>query len=155
MEFKNAVHEGYAGLNGLEGHFAEALDRTGLAWCRNPSRSGYGIPLVAVGETEKFYPDFLVWTSRRVLCIDTKGGHLVRETAGRKLLHIKAKARADRSLDIQFVSEGKWSSELLKVSPDGYTQWGLNDEGKLKVKHFESLDKLLAALTAEKVSTKP
>ena len=66
-------------------------------------------------------------------------------------MHLQAKRGAERSLDVQFVSEGKWNSELLKESPDGYTQWGLNDEGKLKVKHFESLDKLVVALTGEKV----
>jgi len=102
-----------------------------------------------VGETDKFYPDFLIWTSNRVICIDTKGGHLVREAAGRKLLHIKAKPGAVRSLDVQFVSEGKLNSDLVKESPDGYTQWGLNDEGKLKAKHFDGLDKLLTTLTTE------
>jgi type III restriction enzyme len=153
VPFKNSLHEGYAGLNGLEIAFAEALDRTGLPWCRNPPRIGYGIPLVAVGETDKFYPDFLVWTVHRVICVDTKGGHLVREAAGRKLLHIRAKAGAERSLDVQFVSEGTWNAELLRESTDGYTRWGLNDEGKLKVKPFESLDKLLADLTAEKSSS--
>jgi type III restriction enzyme len=150
VTFVNAVHDGYAGLNiSLELKFAEALDSTGVPWCRNPPRSGYGIPLVAVGETDKFYPDFLIWTSNRVICIDTKGGHLVREAAGRKLLHIKAKPGAERSLDVQFVSEGKWNNELFKESPDGYTQWGLNDEGKLKAKHFDGLDKLLTTLTTE------
>jgi type III restriction enzyme len=149
-EFKNAVHHGYAGLNPtLELPFAEALDRTGLPWCRNPSRIGYGIDLVAVGATQRFYPDFLIWTSRRVICVDTKGAHLIREAAGRKLLHIRAKQGAERSLEVQFVSKGKFNNDLEQEGPDGYTRWGLNDEGKLKAKHFDGLGGLLADLTAE------
>jgi type III restriction enzyme len=36
--FNNALHDGYSGLNSLELTFARSLDRTGLAWFRNPSR---------------------------------------------------------------------------------------------------------------------
>lgn len=148
--FKNAVHTGYAGLNlSLEMPFAEALDKIGLPWCRNPARTGYGIDLVTVGNTQKFYPDFLIWTEKRVICVDTKGGHLVRETAGRKLLNIRSKPGASRYLDIQFVSKGKWNNTLEQEAPDGYTNWGLNDEGKLKAWHFDGLDQLLADLTAD------
>lgn len=150
VEFKNAAHDGYSGLNsGLELPFAEALDRTGLPWARNPSRTGYGIDLVTVGPTQRFYPDFLVWTSRRVICVDTKGAHLIRETAGRKLLHIRPKVGADRSLDVHFVSKGKLNSELEQEASDGFTRWGLNDEGKIKAKHSDGLDELLVALTQE------
>ena len=87
--YKNAVHEGYAGLNSIEEPFANELDKSGLTWARNPSRSGYGIPLVSVGPTARFYPDFLIWTRDRVLCVDTKGPHLVDQTARRKLLTVK------------------------------------------------------------------
>lgn len=150
-EFKNAAHHGYAGLNpGLELPFAEALDRTGLPWCRNPSRVGYGIDLVAVGATQRFYPDFLIWTKHRVICIDTKGSHLIREAAGRKLLTIRAKQGAERSLEVQFVSKGKLNNELEQEGPDGYTRWGLNDQGKVKARHSEGLDLLLAEVTAER-----
>jgi type III restriction enzyme len=149
-EFKNAIHEGYSGLNPtLESPFAEALDRIGLPWCRNPSRIGYGIDLVAVGATQRFYPDFLIWTSRRVICVDTKGSHLIRQAAGRKLLHIRAKHGAERSLDVQFVSKGKLSNDLEQEGPDGFTRWGLNDEGKLRARHFDGLSDLLTDVTAE------
>ena len=48
--FDNALHEGYSGLNeSLELPFARAIDKTGLTWCRNPSKSGYNIPLVSTG----------------------------------------------------------------------------------------------------------
>lgn len=150
VDFKNAIHTGYAGLNPtLELPFAEALDKIGLTWCRNPARTGYGIDLVAVGQTQSFYPDFLIWTSHRVVCLDTKGGHLVGSTAGRKLLFIRPKQGAERSLDVQFVSKGKWNDSLTQEGPDGYTRWGLNNQGILKARHFDGLDTLITELTAE------
>lgn len=148
--FNNALHAGYAGLNGLEFPFATALDNAGLPWCRNPSRIGYGIPLVAVGSTDNFYPDFLVWTKKRVVCIDTKGGHLVAEAAGRKLLLIRPRSDIKRSLDVQFVTEGRLNQDLQKESPEGFTQWGLNDMAQLKAQHFESLDELVAHLLKDR-----
>ena len=39
--FKNALHEAYNRLTGLEEEFARALDKTGKDWCRNPSTGGY------------------------------------------------------------------------------------------------------------------
>jgi len=44
VTYEHSLHEGYDGLNQLERDFAAALDRLGSPWCRNPSRSGYGIP---------------------------------------------------------------------------------------------------------------
>jgi type III restriction enzyme len=41
VTFKNALHEGYYGLNSLELTFAQALDKQGIPWARNPSRTGY------------------------------------------------------------------------------------------------------------------
>jgi type III restriction enzyme len=70
--FTNALHEGYDGLNPLESTFARALDGAGVPWFRNPPRSGYGIPLVDIGDTETFYPDFIFWTGNAVVCVDTK-----------------------------------------------------------------------------------
>src|SRR5262249_26727262 len=47
VPFENAVHEGYSDLNpSLELPFAHAIDAVGLTWCRNPSQSGYNIPLI-------------------------------------------------------------------------------------------------------------
>lgn len=39
-QYRNAVHEGYAGLNGEESRFAQALDDFGLRWARNPAEPG-------------------------------------------------------------------------------------------------------------------
>lgn len=151
VQFKNAVHDGYAGLNGLERAFAEELDKTGLTWCRNPARTGYGIPLVSVGPTDNFYPDFLIWTKKRVVCVDTKGEHLIRETAARKLLSIKYPG-VGRHLDVQFVSEGKYGDNLIRIDKDGYTYWGLGADGKTNAVPFDDLDALVKRLTDDKLN---
>jgi hypothetical protein len=37
------------------------LDKSDVTWCRNPPRSGFGIPLLSPGQSKVFYPDFLAW----------------------------------------------------------------------------------------------
>ena len=149
VHYTNAVHEGYAGLNSLERPFADALDKTGMTWARNPPRSGYGIPLISVGPTSNFYPDFLVWTPERVICIDTKGPHLVHETARRKLLRIRPAPGGPR-LDVQFVSKGKYSDNLEQKSTSGYTCWALGDDGTIQAVSFGELDAVVTYLTDDK-----
>lgn len=139
--FTNAVHDGYAGLNGLERRFAEAIDNTGVPWCRNPARSGFGIDLITIGPTQMFYPDFLIWTDARVICLDTKGTHLVHETAARKLLRIAA-PKSGMRLDIRFVSEGKFNQKLERSDTEGYTLWNLSEDGQLRTTHFSDLPEL-------------
>lgn len=143
--FDHAVHEGYSGLNLPEKRFAYALDDTKFTWCRNPPRSGYGIPLVTVGPTDFFFPDFLVWTSERVVCIDTKGHHLIRETAARKLLHVRNDGDGPR-LDIQFVSEGKYDDGLDLRDTEGFTYWGISSDGSIRSVHFDEISGLLKHL---------
>lgn len=145
-KFENALHSGYEGLNGLEKTFARALDKTGLTWARNLPRTGYGIPLISIGDTDNFYPDFVVWTRDDVLLIDTKGAQLLREDAGRKLLTVRSRADAV-GLKIRFVSAGEINSDFEKHSPDGFTLWGLKDDGKLRAQHFANLDELLSFAT--------
>jgi len=60
--FERSLHVGYSDLNPEELACARELDATDHPWCRNPSRSGYGIPLITLGRIRTFYPDFLVWT---------------------------------------------------------------------------------------------
>ncbi len=87
--YEHAVHQGYSGLNAtLELPFADALDKTGFRWARNPSRSGYGIPLVSQGGNDTFYPDFLAWAHGDVYAIDTKGSH-IKADAMQKLVRIR------------------------------------------------------------------
>jgi type III restriction enzyme len=139
--FSNALHEGYSGLNeSLELPFARAIDNTGLTWFRNPSRSGYNIPLISVGPTRNFYPDFLVWRNKDVFAIDTTGGHLLKEKTGRKLLAIApAKASAGR-LVVRLVSEGKWNANVEQEDSSGYTVWGLKQDNSLRAIYVDSVD---------------
>lgn len=149
VPFINAVHEGYAGLNPtLERPFADAIDKTGLTWARNPSRSGYGIPLISVGPTANFYPDFLIWTEERVICVDTKGPHMVHETARRKLLRIRPAKEGSR-LDVQFISNGKYDDHLEQKHSSGFTCWGLGDDGTLQAVHHDGLEHVVQYLVQD------
>lgn len=141
--------EGYAGLNPThERPFADAIDKTGLTWARNPSRSGYGIPLISVGPTSNFYPDFLIWTDERVICVDTKGPHMVHETARRKLLRIRPAKEGSR-LDVQFVSNGKYDDHLEQKHSSGFTCWGLRDDGTLQAVHYADLEHVVKYLVQD------
>lgn len=145
IKYNNAVHEGYSGLNGDEKAFAAAIDATDLTWARNPVGSGYKIPLITVGPTSFFYPDFLVWTEEQVILVDTKGQHLIRETAARKMLRIKPASTGPR-IDVQFVSVGRYDDNLNQTSQEGYTAWGLADDGSVNVMSFDDLDALIKYL---------
>ena len=89
--FRNAIHEGYSDLNGLEKEFALALDKTKKSWCRNPSQGGYEIPLRDHGNTWTFNPDFIVWVGKKnIIAVDTKGDHLIVEDAGPEALSYRS-----------------------------------------------------------------
>jgi len=137
--FENALHEGYDGLNQMEREFAQALDATGLRWFRNPSRSGYNIPLISLGRTRNFFPDFIVWSGDDVVAVDTTGDHLLKEKTARKLLAIApAKGQVGRLL-VRLVSEGKWTPAVDRVDSEGYTVWGRKQDGSLRPTHVDSI----------------
>lgn len=146
IQYNNAVHSKYSGLNGPEKRFAQAIDLTGLTWCRNPAKSGYGIPLISVGPTSYFYPDFLIWTDERVICLDTKGEHLIRDAAARKLFNIKNSDPNAKNIDIQYVSEGKIDKDFQMQDSDGYTLWTIRPDGEFAVTHFDEIDFLVQNL---------
>lgn len=142
--FKNSLHAGYSGLNPtLETPFARALDRSGHPWARNPSQSGYKIPLVQPGKTTNFFPDFLVWVDDDVFAIDTKGSHL-HSDAMRKLVSIKPADGLSTRLYVRFVSDGQ-VDETGPVSGGGFTTWRFLPSGKREFVHVESMDAALAA----------
>ena len=97
----NSVHQKYSQLNKLEKEFARELNKFNLKWCRNPSRTGYPIPLITLGSTRNFYPDFLIFNQNKIFAVDTSGEHLIKDKVDRKLLNIGSK------LFIYFVSQGK------------------------------------------------
>lgn len=139
--FTNALHEGYSGLNeSLELPFARAIDKTGLTWFRNPSRSGYNIPLISVGPTRNFYPDFLVWRGKDAFAIDTTGGHLLKEKTGRKLLSIEPAKATSARLIVRLVSEGQWNGDVEQEDSAGYTVWGRKQDNTLRATHVESVE---------------
>lgn len=138
--FSNAIHDGYSDLNSMELAFAQALDATGATWCRNPSRSGYNVPLISVGPTRNFYPDFLVWKSKDVFAIDTTGGHLLKEKTARKLLSILPAKKTGGRLIIRLISEGKWNPEVEQEDSAGYTIWGQKQDSSLRASHVDSVE---------------
>lgn len=126
VEFSNALHAHYSGLNGLELDIARAIDRTQRVWCRNPEGSGYFIPLLDRGSTATFWPDFLVWIDKTVVAIDTKGDHLISEDSRRKLFEITGTGERTKIV-LRLITEGRWSiaasGQLGKHGADGYTVW--------------------------------
>lgn len=147
-QYKHALHGGYAGLNGFEHEFAQALGDVDCDWCRNPSQSGFRIPLVTLGRTRNFFPDFLIWHGGRVFAVDTKGEHLIADDARRKLFGIDHHGNAD-PLYVRLVSQGRWNKDVVRQDGAGYTLWGWNsNRGELKVSHADDLKGTLALLFA-------
>jgi type III restriction enzyme len=146
VEFTNAIHGGYDGLNTLEETFAKALDKAGVPWARNVPRTGFGIPLISLGPTNVFYPDFIAWSNRNVFVIDTKGGHLLSEAAVRKLLRIAYPDGLKRKLRVRFVSEGRWNEFAKLEQKDGYTVWGVRHDGTRQTTHLDELDGVVKAV---------
>ena len=92
VDFHHAVHPMYSlgDFNADELLFARALDKDGRGvWMRNPSTAdiGFGIPLpIKVGDSTKFYPDFLWWLDGACWAIDTTGKHLLSDKVRGKLV---------------------------------------------------------------------
>ena len=113
--YDNAVHERYNGLNPFEDQLANALDRLGKTWCRNPSRTGYGIPITELGaDVNTFYPDFLLWTDNTIWAIDPKGTHLVNAAVQTKLYDVSDVSGGSQPVRVALILEGKFI-----ISPQG------------------------------------
>jgi type III restriction enzyme len=147
-KFKNAVHPFYDKLNSLETQFAKSIDETKLVWCRNPSASGYSIPLVEPGKTKNFYPDFLVWSDDDVFAIDTKGAHLHADAA-RKLVDIKPANDIPTRVWVRFISDGVVTKEGPQADSSGYTAWSFKPNGEPQFTHCDDM------ASAIKVCLKP
>ncbi|MEX0664728.1 MAG: DEAD/DEAH box helicase family protein [Acidimicrobiia bacterium] len=143
--FSNALHGSYSGLNKtLELPFARELDKQNVPWCRNPSRSGYPIPLLSPGRTQNFYPDFLAWKGKQVFAIDTKGEHILEGELGRKLLAIEPQSRAKVVLLVRLLSPGHWDKGVQRTSGEGYTVWALGAGNALKPIHCPTLEEAVS-----------
>ena len=141
--FNNALHEGYDGLNPFELNFARELDKTGLPWARNRSQTGYKIPLVTLGQTVWFFPDFLIWSGDTVICVDTKGNHLVEGDARRKLLSIQPHKDVSTTVEVRFVVEGTWKPDGTPDSKDGFSLWELSSGRELRTIPHEDLESVV------------
>lgn len=137
VTFKNALHEGYDGLNDLELRFARAIDETGLPWARNRSQTGYRIPLVSLGSTVWFFPDFLIWSGDVVYCVDTKNQALVEGDSRRKLLTIRPHKDVSTTVEVRFVTDGTWKADGTLDSRDGYSVWSLGSGQSLRTDGYE------------------
>jgi len=144
IPFENAIHLMYDGLNPLEESFAQSIDTISLTWCRNPSQSGYRIPLIEPGRTWNFFPDFIVWSNGNIFAIDTKGPQL-HQDAARKLVDIKPANGDSTRLFVRFVSAGKVSEGGPQPEFAGYTAWSFKPNGSPRFTHCEDM---LAAIKA-------
>lgn len=140
LTYTNSVHKAYSDLNTLEKAFAKALDKTGLTWCRNPSRSGYGIPLITLGRTRTFYPDFLVWKGNDVFALDTTAPHLLADKTGRKLLAIDPPKDSKGRLYVRFISPGTWTDVVEEQDSKGYTVWSLKQGNSLRTSKTANIE---------------
>lgn len=147
--FRNALHEGYDGLNDLERRFAHAIDGTGLPWARNRSQTGYKIPLVSLGQTVWFFPDFLVWAGEKVICVDTKGSHIVEGDARRKLLSIQPHKDVSTRVFVKFVTEGTWKTDGTPDSTDGFSIWELGPGQDLRPLPHEDLESVARSFVVD------
>lgn len=144
VSFKHALHDGYSDLGKEELDFALELDKTGQVWARNPSRSGYGIPLITKGRTRTFYPDFLIWRGDDVLAVDTTGPHLLGEKVARKLLAITAPKGETSRLIVLFVTKGKFTEQLEQIDKSGYSVWSLKPDRTLRAVAVDALEEAVA-----------
>lgn len=91
IDFHHAAHPTYsrADFNTDELLFAQAIDKTDVGlWMRNPTSAelGFSIPLpIKVGDSSRFYPDFLWWIDDTCWAIDTTGRHLLSDKVRGKL----------------------------------------------------------------------
>ena len=138
VKYKYALHEGYSGLNNTELKFVAALDKTKHLWCRNPSRSGFGIPLLSPGQSKYFYPDFLVWKGPDVLAIDTTGGHLLLEKSNRKLLYIESPN--GKRIHVRLVAEDQWDENVIRTGKGGWTIFTLTATRQIKTIHCATVE---------------
>ena len=138
ISFTNGLYERYAGFNNFELLFANALDKVGNIWHRNPSSGGYPIPLLSEGDTASFFPDFIVWKGNLVYCLDTKGGHLLTDAVARKLFDIQDHGKT--KVLVRFITVGKQSKLREKATRGGYTVWKMKSGSPTPI-YMDNLDK--------------
>ncbi len=148
--YKNALHTEYNYLNPFEVQVAEALDTLDMEWCRNPSKTGYGIPIPEIGQgTVNFYPDFLLWTKKTLWAIDPKGAHLATDAIREKLLGVSDIPDLPLPMRVALVIEGEYelgdNNRPVQRGKTGCTVI-YKRNGKVIAKHFSSPAALVVEL---------
>lgn len=142
VDFNNAIHPAYSGLNPDEIECAKAIDGLGWPWYRNPSNGGLRLPLLIPGKTRGFDPDFVVWTDTVIWLIDPKGANLIKEAAGRKLITIEGDA-GQLPVKVCLITQGKWNQSYEQLSADGVSAWRLRAGNVNRPEHYADFDALL------------
>jgi type III restriction enzyme len=137
IEFKHSIHPKYSDFNNPELAFAKELDKTKKTWLRNPPRGLFEIPLLDLGDTNNFNPDFLVWTKGTIFAIDTKGDHLIANDSSRKLFTLEKRNKGP-DLKIKLVTQGEWNSDKRKINDIGFTVWYVKN-GAISRNHCKTL----------------
>lgn len=140
--YKNALHDEYNGMNPFEVQVADALDSLGLQWCRNPSKTGYSIPIPVIGEgTAGFYPDFLLWTDKCLWAIDPKGAHLINDAIQTKLMGVSDVDGLPLKIRVALVLQGEYilgaADRPVKRGDTGCTLIFKRNVG-VRAKHFRT-----------------
>ncbi|MDB4950455.1 MAG: hypothetical protein JWM27_3104 [Gemmatimonadetes bacterium] len=151
VEFRNSLHAAYSGLNALELKCAEGLDAVGWPWMRNPSRSGFHLPLFELGGGRSFYPDFVVWTDRGIWLLDPKGDHLIQTEAGKKIVGIES-PHGQGTVRVCLISSGRWDRQFRKTDTEGVTAWTLRG-GMIHPEPFADYGRLLARVLGTRRAT--
>ena len=110
--YVNALHEEYNAMNPFEVEVAAALDALKMQWCRNPSKTGYSIPIPEIGQgTNNFYPDFLLWAPKCLWAIDPKGAHLMNDAIRNKMLGVSDVDGLKLKIRVALIVQGRYSMD--------------------------------------------
>lgn len=150
-QYKNALHDEYNGLNPFEVQVADALDSLGLDWCRNPAKTGYGIPIPEIGQgTANFYPDFLLWTTKCLWALDPKGAHLATEAVYNKLMGVSNVDDLPLKIRVGLILDGEFElgtgDRPQPRGKDGCTLIFKQNTGAVRAKHYANPGALVADL---------
>lgn len=110
-----------------------------MTWCRNPLRSGFGIPLLSSGQSSNFYPDFLAWKAKNIFALDTKGEHILRKRRLPQAPGHRAKSQGEGQGPVRMISWGHWDDHPQRVSADGFTVSALGHANALKPIHCATM----------------
>lgn len=151
--FKNGIHQKYNGFNDFELDLAYELDKHGTAWARNPSRTGYSIPLTKpTANSKSFFPDFIVIDDERILFLETKGGHLLTDAVQEKLISLTGIRKVPQKYKIFFITDTGVEiidsvSGKTKRNSSKYSLLYRDSQANFRHKNFMKLQELVGDIT--------